>query len=110
MKVFGKTFEELDCHKSDKGLFVSDIMKVKETSEHLIDTFNNHTRGFIQIQNGCDHRCTFCIIPFGRGPSRSVSTQNIINSINSLLDTGVKEIIFAGVDMTCNWGNAIYLA
>ena len=104
---FWKNFEELDYHKSDKGLFVSDIMKVKETSEHLIDTFNNHTRGFIQIQNGCDHRCTFCIIPFGRGPSRSVSTQNIINSINSLLDTGVKEIILTGVDMT-SWGNDIF--
>ena len=104
---FWKNFEELDYHKSDKGLFVSDIMKVKETSEHLIDAFNNHTRGFIQIQNGCDHRCTFCIIPFGRGPSRSVSTQSIINSINSLLDTGVKEIILTGVDMT-SWGNDIF--
>ena len=104
---FWKNFEELDYHKSDKGLFLSDIMKVKEISEHLIDTFNNHTRGFIQIQNGCDHRCTFCIIPFGRGPSRSVSTQNIINSINSLLDTGIKEIILTGVDMT-SWGNDIF--
>ena len=104
---FWKNFEELDYHKSDKGLFVSDIMKVKETSEHLIDAFNNHTRGFIQIQNGCDHRCTFCIIPFGRGPSRSVSTQSIINSINSLLNTGVKEIILTGVDMT-SWGNDIF--
>jgi len=104
---FWKSFEELNYHKSDKGLFVSDIMKVKETSEHLIDAFNNHTRGFIQIQNGCDHRCTFCIIPFGRGPSRSVSTQNIIDSINSLLNTGVKEIILTGVDMT-SWGNDIF--
>ena len=104
---FWKSFEELNYHKSDKGLFVSDIMKVKETSEHLIDAFNNHTRGFIQIQNGCDHRCTFCIIPFGRGPSRSVSTQSIINSINSLLNTGVKEIILTGVDMT-SWGNDIF--
>ena len=104
---FWKNFEKLDYYKSDKGLFVSDIMKVKETSEHLIDAFNNHTRGFIQIQNGCDHRCTFCIIPFGRGPSRSVSTQGIINSINSLLNTGVKEIILTGVDMT-SWGNDIF--
>ena len=104
---FWENFEKLDYHKFDKGLFVSDIMKVKETSEHLIDAFNNHTRGFIQIQNGCDHRCTFCIIPFGRGPSRSVSTQSIINSINSLLNTGVKEIILTGVDMT-SWGNDIF--
>ena len=71
--------------KSPNSIFVDDIMNVKETSEHLVDSFNNHTRGFVQVQNGCDHRCTFCIIPFGRGPSRSVSTQNIINSINSLL-------------------------
>ncbi|MDB2701104.1 hypothetical protein N9Z35_06190 [Alphaproteobacteria bacterium] len=67
--------------KSPNSIFVDDIMNVKETSEHLVDSFNNHTRGFVQVQNGCDHRCTFCIIPFGRGPSRSVSTQNIINSI-----------------------------
>jgi threonylcarbamoyladenosine tRNA methylthiotransferase MtaB len=87
---FWNNFEKLDHNKSDKKIFVSDIMKVKETSEHLIDSFDNHTRGFIQIQNGCDHRCTFCIIPFGRGPNRSVSTQSIINSIRSLLDTGVK--------------------
>ena len=106
-KNFWENFDKLNHDKSDKGLFVSDIMKVKETSEHLVDTFDNHTRGFIQIQNGCDHRCTFCIIPFGRGPSRSVSTQGIINSINALLETGVKEIILTGVDMT-SWGNDIF--
>ena len=104
---FWSNFEKLDHNKSDKKIFVSDIMKVKETSEHLIDSFDNHTRGFIQIQNGCDHRCTFCIIPFGRGPNRSVSTQSIINSIRSLLDTGVKEIVLTGVDMT-SWGNDIF--
>ena len=104
---FWNNFEKLDHNKSDKKIFVSDIMKVKETSEHLIDSFDNHTRGFIQIQNGCDHRCTFCIIPFGRGPNRSVSTQSIINSIRSLLDTGVKEIVLTGVDMT-SWGNDIF--
>ena len=104
---FWSNFEQLDHNKSDKKIFVSDIMKVKETSEHLIDSFDNHTRGFIQIQNGCDHRCTFCIIPFGRGPNRSVPTQSIINSIRSLLDTGVKEIVLTGVDMT-SWGNDIF--
>ena len=97
----------LDTDKSDESIVVSDIMKVKETSEHLIESFDQHTRGFIQIQNGCDHRCTFCIIPYGRGPSRSLSTQNIINSIKSLLNNGVKEIVLTGVDMT-SWGNDIF--
>ncbi|WP_443643489.1 tRNA (N(6)-L-threonylcarbamoyladenosine(37)-C(2))-methylthiotransferase MtaB [Candidatus Levibacter sp. Uisw_134_01] len=93
--------------KSPNNIFVDDIMNVKETSEHLVDSFNNHTRGFVQVQNGCDHRCTFCIIPFGRGPSRSVSTQNIINSINSLLKNGVKEVVLTGVDLT-SWGGDIF--
>ena len=93
--------------KSVNSIFVEDIMNVKETSEHLVDSFNNHTRGFVQVQNGCDHRCTFCIIPFGRGPSRSVSTQNIINSINSLLKNGVKEVVLTGVDLT-SWGGDIF--
>ena len=92
---------------SPNSIFVDDIMNVKETSEHLVDSFNNHTRGFVQVQNGCDHRCTFCIIPFGRGPSRSVSTQNIINSINSLLKNGVKEVVLTGVDLT-SWGGDIF--
>ena len=88
---------------NNNNVFVQDIMQVKSTSKHLIESFNKHTRGFVQVQNGCDHRCTFCIIPFGRGPSRSVSTQNVINSINSLLKNGVKEIVLTGVDLT-SWG------
>ena len=88
-KRFWENFDVNSVSKSHNSIFVEDIMKVKETSEHLIDSFNHHTRGFVQVQNGCDHRCTFCIIPFGRGPSRSVSTQNIINSINSLLKKGI---------------------
>ena len=82
-------------------------MEVKSTSGYLVESFNKHTRGFVQVQNGCDHRCTFCIIPFGRGPSRSVSTQNVINSINSLLKNGVKEIVLTGVDLT-SWGVDIF--
>ena len=91
----------------NNNIFVQDISKVKTTSEHLIESFNKHTRGFIQVQNGCNHRCTFCIIPFGRGPSRSVSTQNIINSINSLINNGIKEVVLTGVDLT-SWGNDIF--
>jgi len=91
----------------NQNVFVQNIMEVKSTSEHLIESFNKHTRGFVQVQNGCDHRCTFCIIPFGRGPSRSVSTQDVINSINSLLKNGVKEIVLTGVDLT-SWGIDIF--
>ena len=104
---FWENFGINNDFKSPNSIFVDDIMNVKETSEHLVDSFNNHTRGFVQVQNGCDHRCTFCIIPFGRGPSRSVSTQNIINSINSLLKNGVKEVVLTGVDLT-SWGGDIF--
>ena len=93
--------------ENNNNVFVQDIMQVKKTSEHLVESFNKHTRGFIQVQNGCDHRCTFCVIPFGRGPSRSVSTQNVINSINSLINSGVKEVVLTGVDLT-SWGNDIF--
>ena len=106
-KSFWENFNVNSVSTSHNSIFVEDIMKVKETSEHLIDSFNHHTRGFVQVQNGCDHRCTFCIIPFGRGPSRSVSTQNIINSINSLLKNGIREVVLTGVDLT-SWGNDIF--
>ncbi len=104
---FWKKFESEDSMHQNQNVFVQDIMEVKSTSGHLIESFNKHTRGFVQVQNGCDHRCTFCIIPFGRGPSRSVSTQNVINSINSLLKNGVKEIVLTGVDLT-SWGIDIF--
>ena len=97
---------DVNLENNDK-VFVQNIMQVKKTSEHLIESFNKHTRGFVQVQNGCDHRCTFCVIPFGRGPSRSVSTQNVINSINSLIDNGIKEVVLTGVDLT-SWGNDIF--
>jgi threonylcarbamoyladenosine tRNA methylthiotransferase MtaB len=106
-KSFWENFDINNETKSLNSIFVEDITKVRETSEHLVDCFNNHTRGFVQVQNGCDHRCTFCIIPFGRGPSRSVSTQNILNSINSLLKNGVKEVVLTGVDLT-SWGGDIF--
>ena len=104
---FWEKFVPEDKFHNNQNMFVQDIMQVKSTSEHLVESFNKHTRGFVQVQNGCDHRCTFCIIPFGRGPSRSVSTQNVINSINSLLKNGVKEIVLTGVDLT-SWGIDIF--
>ena len=104
---FWKNFDVNYDNDTNKNVIVTDIMEIKNNSEHLVEAFDKHTRGFIQVQNGCDHRCTFCIIPFGRGPSRSVSTQNIINSINLLLSNGIKEIVLTGVDLT-SWGNDIF--
>jgi threonylcarbamoyladenosine tRNA methylthiotransferase MtaB len=79
---------------------VSDIMAVRETAGHLIAGFDARVRAFVQVQNGCDHRCTFCIIPFGRGPSRSVPAGAIVDQIKLLVDQGVPEIVLTGVDLT----------
>jgi threonylcarbamoyladenosine tRNA methylthiotransferase MtaB len=79
---------------------VNDIMSVKETAAHLVNYFDGKTRAFVQIQNGCNHRCTFCIIPFGRGNSRSVPLGDIVNQINTLTANGYKEVVLTGVDIT----------
>lgn len=79
---------------------VNDIMSVKETASHLIAGFDGRARAFVQIQNGCDHRCTFCIIPYGRGPSRSVPAGEVVRQIRTLVDSGVREIVLTGVDIT----------
>ena len=81
---------------------VDDIMSVTETAGHLIDGFGRH-RAYVQIQNGCDHRCTFCIIPFGRGNSRSVPAGVVVDQIKRLVDRGFKEVVLTGVDLT-SWG------
>jgi threonylcarbamoyladenosine tRNA methylthiotransferase MtaB len=79
---------------------VSDIMDVRETAGHLISGFDSRVRAFVQVQNGCDHRCTFCIIPFGRGPSRSVPAGSVVDQIRILVDQGIPEIVLTGVDLT----------
>jgi threonylcarbamoyladenosine tRNA methylthiotransferase MtaB len=79
---------------------VNDIMATRETANHLIEGFDGHTRAFIQIQNGCDHRCTFCIIPFGRGNSRSVPLGEIARQAGQLVDNGYREIVLTGVNIT----------
>lgn len=81
---------------------VDDIMSVTETAGHLIDGFGRH-RAYVQIQNGCDHRCTFCIIPFGRGNSRSVPAGVVVDQIKRLVDRGFNEVVLTGVDLT-SWG------
>ena len=82
---------------------VDDIMSVNETAGHLIDGFGSRSRAYVQVQNGCDHRCTFCIIPFGRGNSRSVPAGVIVDQINRLVDKGFNEVVLTGVDLT-SWG------
>lgn len=82
---------------------VDDIMSVVETAEHLIDGFGTRSRAYVQVQNGCDHRCTFCIIPFGRGNSRSVPAGVVVDQIKRLVDRGFNEVVLTGVDMT-SWG------
>ena len=81
---------------------VDDIMSVRETAGHLIDGFGRH-RAYVQVQNGCDHRCTFCIIPYGRGNSRSVPAGVVVDQIKRLVDKGFREVVLTGVDLT-SWG------
>ena len=82
---------------------VDDIMSVNETAGHLIDGFGSRSRAYVQVQNGCDHRCTFCIIPYGRGNSRSVPAGVIVDQIKRLVDKGFNEVVLTGVDLT-SWG------
>ena len=82
---------------------VDDIMSVTETAGHLIDGFGTRSRAYVQVQNGCDHRCTFCIIPYGRGNSRSVPAGVVVDQIKRLVDSGYNEVVLTGVDLT-SWG------
>ncbi len=82
---------------------VDDIMSVTETAGHLIDGFGTRSRAYVQVQNGCDHRCTFCIIPYGRGNSRSVPAGIVVDQIKRLVEKGYNEVVLTGVDLT-SWG------
>ena len=94
-------------NNNSPAIVVNNIMSVKETANHFIKGFDKKARAFVQIQTGCDHRCTFCIIPFGRGNSRSVPIAKIYNQIKILLENGFKEIVLTGVDLT-SYGNDLY--
>ena len=83
---------------------VDDIMSVRETAGHLIDGFGHRARSYVQVQNGCDHRCTFCIIPFGRGNSRSVPAGVVVDQVARLAERGDAEVVLSGVDLT-SWGD-----
>jgi threonylcarbamoyladenosine tRNA methylthiotransferase MtaB len=94
-----RTYEGL-AHEGIEKVVVNDIMSVTETASHLIDGFGSRARAYVQIQNGCDHRCTFCIIPFGRGPSRSVPAGEVVAQVRRLVERGYAEIVLTGVDIT----------
>jgi len=79
---------------------VGDIMSVRESTPHLVDSFDGRVRAFLEVQSGCDHRCTFCIIPFGRGPSRSVPLGAVAEQARALVAAGYREIVLTGVDLT----------
>ncbi|MEA2981302.1 MAG: threonylcarbamoyladenosine tRNA methylthiotransferase MtaB, partial [Alphaproteobacteria bacterium] len=83
-----------------RKISVGDIMAVRQTALHRIDSIEGHTRAFLQVQNGCDHRCTFCIIPFGRGNSRSVPLSEAVAQARRLTENGYREIVLTGVDIT----------
>jgi threonylcarbamoyladenosine tRNA methylthiotransferase MtaB len=95
-----KLKEETWGTRHNDRVLVKDIMEVKETAGHLIEGFEDRARAFLQVQNGCDHRCTFCIIPYGRGNSRSVPIGVITNQVRDLVAQGYNEIVFTGVDVT----------
>ena len=79
---------------------VADIMAVRDTAPHMASAFADHARAFLEVQNGCDHRCTFCIIPYGRGNSRSVPAGAVVDKVRELVDAGYREIVLTGVDVT----------
>jgi threonylcarbamoyladenosine tRNA methylthiotransferase MtaB len=98
-KMQAATFERLSTGEAPRAL-VNDIMSVRETAGHMIAGFGGRARAFVQIQNGCDHRCTFCIIPYGRGPSRSVPAGEVVQQIRTLTEQGYREVVLTGVDLT----------
>jgi threonylcarbamoyladenosine tRNA methylthiotransferase MtaB len=98
-KTESATFRALGLEGTER-VKVNDIMSVRETAGHLVEGFGGQARAYVQIQNGCDHRCTFCIIPFGRGPSRSVPAGEVVAQVRTLVENGYAEIVLTGVDIT----------
>ena len=98
-KLDANTFHALATDTLEQ-VAVNDIMSVKDTARHMIDRFGSRAHAFVQIQNGCDHRCTFCIIPMGRGPSRSVPAGEVVAQVRKLVEAGYPEIVLTGVDIT----------
>jgi threonylcarbamoyladenosine tRNA methylthiotransferase MtaB len=89
----------LALHTNER-IRVNDIMSVRETAGHLVQGLEGRARAFVQVQNGCDHRCTFCIIPYARGNSRSVTAGEIVTQVRTLVENGYREVVLTGVDIT----------
>ncbi|MDP3736201.1 MAG: tRNA (N(6)-L-threonylcarbamoyladenosine(37)-C(2))-methylthiotransferase MtaB [Hyphomonadaceae bacterium] len=102
-KMKAETFAPLSLLGDTPRIQVNDIMSVRETAAHLVDGLDGRARAFVQVQTGCDHRCTFCIIPYGRGNSRSVPAGEVVDQVKRLVGTGHYEIVLTGVDLT-SWG------
>ena len=98
-KMQAATFAGLGIGGTER-IVVNDIMSVTETAGHLIEGFGGRARAYVQIQNGCNHRCTFCVIPYGRGPSRSVPAGEVVSQVRKLVENGTAEIVLTGVDIT----------
>lgn len=79
---------------------VNDIASVRETASHMVAGFGGRARAYVEVQNGCDHRCTFCVIPYGRGPSRSVAAGDVVRQVRMLAEEGYREVVMTGVDLT----------
>jgi threonylcarbamoyladenosine tRNA methylthiotransferase MtaB len=92
-------FDARNWNATDK-IVVSDIMAVKTMHAHAIDSIEGRSRAFVQVQNGCDHRCTFCIIPYGRGNSRSLLVDDVVTQVRRLARNGYREVVLTGVDIT----------
>ena len=103
--AWASTRAALEADVVDGKLAVTDIMAVKETAPHLVDGIDGRVRAFVQVQNGCDHRCTFCIIPYGRGPSRSVPMGAVVAQVRRLVENGYREVVLTGVDITSYGGD-----
>ena len=98
-KLTAQAYADFGTGQSEK-IRVNDIMSIRETAGQMVDHFEGHTRAFLQVQNGCDHRCTFCIIPYGRGNSRSVPLGAVVQEARRLVEKGFAEIVLTGVDLT----------
>ncbi len=103
-KMRAGTFQPAKLLDSPERVTVDDIMTVRETAGHLVDGLDGRARAFVHVQNGCDHRCTFCIIPYGRGNSRSVPAGEVVDQVKRLVQRGHKEVVLTGVDLT-SWGD-----
>lgn len=99
-KLRAEEWQNLQRETDKPVINVNDIMSVRATAPQLVDSYGDHARAFLQVQNGCDHRCTFCIIPFGRGNSRSVPVSAVVEQAQRLVDAGHRELVITGVDIT----------